>query len=76
MKSVGQTTSGFYQHYLEPEYASGVDKFDNRAWLLARLDGLTGLENSKGKAGAVEIEPAVNPAAELFREGYLALAGN
>jgi hypothetical protein len=76
MKSVGQTMSGFHQSYLEPEYASGMDKFDNRAWLLAQLDGGPSLDNSNGKAGATQNRAAANPAAELFRADYLALAGS
>ena len=75
MKSVGQTMLGFHQSYLEPEYASGLDKFDNRAWLLARFERGPSLDNSNDKAGATENRAAANPAAELFRAGYLALAG-
>jgi hypothetical protein len=74
MKSFGQTMSGFQVRYLEPEYASELAKFDNRAWLLARLRGMSSIDNSNDKASGADARDAANPAAELFRAGYLALA--
>lgn len=75
MKSADQIVSGYQQAYAQPEFMSELDKYDNRAWLVAQVRMRLELANSDSAMAGARLQEPANSTAALFEAGYLRLAG-